>query len=49
MYLDDATISIFLPLYTTTMVWKLNYQDIIDVQSFNFNLRGFTKIWHLLF
>ena len=28
---------------------KLNNQDVIEVQAFRFSLRGFKKIWYLLF
>ena len=38
-YWDIDTILIFLALYTTTMDFKLNEQDVLNVKTFSFNLR----------
>lgn len=35
---------LILPLYTTTVALKPKSQDNIEVQTFNFNSRGFMKV-----
>ena len=42
-YWDIDTILILLALFTTTMDLKWNEQDVLYVQTFNFNLRVFYK------
>ena len=42
-YWDIDTILIFLALYTTTMDFKWNEQDVLYVQTFSFNLRVFSS------
>lgn len=42
-YMDSNTIFIILALYGTTLDFKWNIQDEIQVQTFSFNLRVFTS------
>lgn len=37
------TLFLVLPLYTNKLYFKSNSQDVIEVQTFSFNSRGFYK------
>lgn len=48
-YVDSNTNDLFFPRYTPSMDLKQSHQGIIGLQTFSFDLRGFTKrIWLLL-
>lgn len=44
IYFWTKTVSVVLLLYTNTMDFKPRNQDVIGVQIFSFNSRGFTQV-----